>query len=61
VEPNETWEIYNWFQHFTSEMIEEELRASGFAVVNMAGDLSGKPLTENGELIGVIATPWYDK
>ena len=57
VEPNETWEIYNWFQHFTPQMIEEELRASGFAVVNMAGDLAGSPLTENGELIGVIATP----
>ena len=57
VEPNETWEIYNWFQHFTPQMIEEEMRASGFAVVNIAGDLAGKPLTDNGELIGVVATP----
>ena len=57
VEPNETWEIYNWFQHFTPQMIREELGESGFAVVNMAGDLAGKPLTGDGELIGVIATP----
>jgi SAM-dependent methyltransferase len=57
VEPNETWEIYNWFQHFTPQMIKDELRESGFAVVNMAGDLAGKPLSENGELIGVMATP----
>jgi hypothetical protein len=38
-------------------MIKDELRESGFAVVNMAGDLAGKPLSENGELIGVMATP----
>jgi hypothetical protein len=38
-------------------VIKDELRESGFAVVKMAGDLAGKPLTENGELIGVIAAP----
>lgn len=57
VEPDETWQVYNWFQHYTPETIEEELRESGFAVVNLAGDLTGAPLRADGELIGIIATP----
>lgn len=57
VEPGETWQIYNWFQHFTPKMIEEELREAGFAVAKIAGDLTGEPLTEDGDLMGIIATP----
>jgi hypothetical protein len=57
VEPETTWQIYNWFQHFSPQTIEEELRESGFAVVEMAGDLTGKSLTEDSDLIGIIARP----
>jgi len=39
-------------------MIEAELRDSGFAIVKMAGDLTGEPLVENGDLMGIIATPY---
>ncbi|MEW7988342.1 MAG: hypothetical protein ACH255_08045 [Candidatus Thiodiazotropha sp.] len=57
IEPGETWQIYNWFQHFSPQMIESELKCAGFTAVEMAGDLTGEPLTENGDLLGIIATP----
>ncbi len=56
VEPEETWEIYNWFQYFTPEGISAELNASGFSVVTLSGDLTGLPLADDGDLIGVVAT-----
>jgi SAM-dependent methyltransferase len=57
VEPKETWQIFNWFQHYTPESLQAELRHAGFAVVQMVGDLTGKPLKSGGDLIGVIAGP----
>jgi SAM-dependent methyltransferase len=57
IEPNESWQIYNWFQHFSAESIAAELRECGFNVVTMAGDLTGAPLNENSDLIGIVATP----
>ncbi len=56
IESSETWQIYNWFQHYTPQMIEEELRKTGFVVSSMVGDLTGAPLISDGELIGVIAS-----
>lgn len=56
VEPDETWEIYNWFQYFTPDSITAELNASGFDVITLVGDLTGLPSTDDGALIGVIAT-----
>ncbi|MCP3669210.1 MAG: class I SAM-dependent methyltransferase [Gammaproteobacteria bacterium] len=55
VEPGETWQIYNWYQHYTPLMIEKELRNSGFVVSSMVGDLTGASLISDGDLIGVIA------
>lgn len=55
IEPGETWQVYNWFQHFTPESIAAELKEAGFAVTQMVGDLSGEPLTKDGDLIGIIA------
>jgi hypothetical protein len=54
-DPGETWQIYNWAQHFTPKMIEAELQDAGFVVTEMAGDLSGALLVDDGESIGVIA------
>lgn len=56
IEPSETWQIYNWFQHYTPQMIEEELRKTGFVVSSLVGDLTGAPLISDGDLIGVIAS-----
>jgi len=57
VEPNDTWQIFNWFQHYTPESLQTELRHAGLADVQMVGDLTGKPLKPGGDLIGVIAGP----
>ncbi len=56
VEPNETWQIFNWIQHYTSESLQAELRHAGFAVIKMVGELTGKPLKTGGDFIGVIAS-----
>jgi len=55
VEPNETWQVYNWTQHFTPDRIESELRKAGFQIEQMTGDLSGTPLKPESELIGIVA------
>ena len=56
VEPNETWQIFNWMQHFTPESLQSELHHAGIAVVKMVGNLTGKPLQAGGDIIGVIAS-----
>ncbi|MCU7876592.1 MAG: class I SAM-dependent methyltransferase [Candidatus Thiodiazotropha sp. (ex Lucinoma borealis)] len=56
IEPNEIWQIYNWFQHYTPQMIEKELSDAGFSVVKITSDLTGAPINSNGEYIGVIAS-----
>ena len=56
VEPNETWQIFNWYQHYTPESLQAELRHADFADVKMVGDLTGKPLEIDGDFIGVIAS-----
>lgn len=56
IEPGETWQIYNWAQHFTPKSIEAELHNAGFVVTEMAGDLTGASLVDDGDTIGVIAS-----
>ncbi|MCP4126401.1 MAG: methyltransferase domain-containing protein [Gammaproteobacteria bacterium] len=55
IEPNETWQVYNWFQHYTPKSITAELQGAGFDITEMAGDLTGEQLTADGDLIGIIA------
>jgi len=55
-EPSETWQIYNWLQHFTPESIEAELQNAGFEIDQMVGDLSGDPLKSDVDFIGIIAS-----
>lgn len=55
VEPDETWQIYNWFQHFTPENIESELQSSGFEIDQMHADLQGASLEPDSKLLGIIA------
>jgi SAM-dependent methyltransferase len=56
VEPKESWQIFNWFQHFTPESIEAELMDAGFQIDLMVGGLSGEPMQPDGENIGIIAS-----
>lgn len=55
VEPGETWQIYNWLQHFTPQKIETELNNAGFVIELMAGDLTGLPLKPHEGSIGIIS------
>ncbi len=55
VEPHETWQIFNWFQYYTPDRLQAELRDAGFEVVQMVGELTGTPLRTDGNIIGVIA------
>lgn len=55
VEPAETWQVFNWFQHFTPKSLRAELLAAGFAVESMCGGLRGELLENDGDVIGVIA------
>jgi SAM-dependent methyltransferase len=44
-----------WFQDFSRETITAELEAGGFTVENVWSDLTGTPLTDDSEWIGVVA------
>jgi SAM-dependent methyltransferase len=55
IEPDETWQIYNWHQYFSPERIEAELQAAGFAVDQMAGDLTGAKLQPTPDFLGIVA------
>lgn len=44
----------NWFQDYTPEMISAELKAGGFSIQSLWGDLAGTPYTPASEWIGVI-------
>lgn len=55
IEPNETWQIYNWFQYYSTEMLKRELSEAGFTISVIAGDLTGIQFVENGDFLGVIA------
>ena len=56
IEPNETWQVFNWMQYFSPESLQAELRLAGFDVVKMVGELTGEPLQDGGDFIGVIAS-----
>ena len=55
VEPGESWEIFNWFQHFTPLSIESELNQAGFEIEQMSESLTGEKLRPDSEVIGIIA------
>lgn len=44
-----------WRQEYTPETITSELKAGGFDVLSIWGDLTGQPYSEGGDWIGVVA------
>ena len=56
VEPDESWQVFNWLQHYTPESLTAGLNSAGFTIDQMVGDLAGEPLKTDGNLIGVIAS-----
>jgi SAM-dependent methyltransferase len=45
----------NWFQDYSPERIRLELESAGFQVASLWGDLTGTPLTDDSDWIGVVA------
>jgi hypothetical protein len=44
----------NWFQDYTVERIQTELKANGFQVEGFWGDLTGTPFEQTSEWIGLV-------
>jgi len=55
VEAARTRTIYNWFQHFSPEELEEEFKLSGFAVEDFYSDVAGAPFTLTSKEFAVVA------
>lgn len=56
IEENSTVTVYrNWFQDYDPDSITTELRAGGFEVQGVWGDLTGEPFNKNSEWIGLVA------
>jgi hypothetical protein len=56
IEDDGTMTVYrNWFHYYSVETISAVLEGQGFTVEGVYGDLTGAPLTDDGEWIGVIA------
>ena len=51
----ETAVYRNWLQAFTAETLTTELEANGFAVEWIGSDLTGSPLVDDSQFVGVIA------
>nr|WP_086939810.1 class I SAM-dependent methyltransferase [Thaumasiovibrio occultus] len=48
------WEVYNWLQHFTLEMLQHELAAQGLEIRAKYSDLCGAPFAPNDEMAVLI-------
>jgi len=55
IEPERTWQIFNWVQYYSPESTSAELGEAGFMVAAMTGGLNGEPLADDSKTIGVIA------
>lgn len=55
IEPEESWQIFNWLQYYSPQRLRSELEGSGFEVEHIAGSLTGEPLTPESDAIAVIA------
>ena len=55
VEAARTRTVYNWFQHFSPEELEEEFKQSGFSVESFYSDVAGSPFTRASKEFAVVA------
>ncbi|WYD80454.1 MAG: class I SAM-dependent methyltransferase [Candidatus Electrothrix gigas] len=55
IEPERTREVYNWFQHFTPEDLENEFVAAGFSIKGLYSDVAGSPYDQKSSEFAVIA------
>ncbi len=55
VEESRTRTVYNWLQHFSTEMLEREFAESGFAIPNLYSDVAGSSFNSESTEFAVIA------
>lgn len=55
LEPDQHWEIFNWFQYFTASSLEAELNQAGMELEQIAGSPDDEELEPGSEVIKVIA------
>ncbi|MFW5808647.1 MAG: class I SAM-dependent methyltransferase [Spirochaetota bacterium] len=54
-EPDRKLTVYNWFQCFSIDALTQELNASGLSVVQLLGDVAGKPCDPQSREFAVVA------
>ena len=54
IEPNRIRTVYNWLQHFSPDLLEEELNACEFMSENYYADVAGKPFAEESTEFAVV-------
>ena len=55
IEANRTRTIYNWFQHFSSESLEQEFAACGFTIDKFYSDVAGSRFSMKSNEFAVVA------
>lgn len=55
IEPQETWQIFNWMQYYTPESAVSELAENGFMASVLTGGLDGAALEADSKTLGIIA------
>ena len=55
IEANRTRVFYNWLQHFSREMIENELKIHGFSINDFFSDVAGSVYDPESEVLAVVA------
>ena len=57
IEPDKTSIVYNWFQHFSPEMLKKEFEENGFNISELLADVTGSEFNPNGNEFAVIGKP----
>ena len=55
IEPDRTRTVYNWFQHFSPESLEQEFAEAGFSIKGFYSDVAGTPFEPTSSEFAVIA------
>jgi len=55
IEANRTRVFYSWLQHFSREMIENELKANAFGMNGFFSDVAGSAYSSESEVFAIVA------
>ncbi len=55
VEASRTRTVYNWLQHFSPEMVDEEFSACGFTIEKIYSDVAGTPFDSASTEFAIVA------